>query len=118
MKKKLLVLFLVITLGGTQKSCTPEMAQWLLWNYSGMNYYIPNNQNWNWWNQGHNNYYYGNFPGGMYNGQIAVPLPNGFQPYQYNYRWNGNQWNGTFWDYSGRSVYRNFQYRNNGIYYY
>ena len=116
MKKLIIILFMIFGSWGI-KSCTPEMAQWLMWNYGGYNYYFPNQWS-NWWGGiNHTNYYYGNIAG-PFTGQIAVPFPVGFVPQRFEYRWQGNICSMYCYDNQNRMIPRMFQYRNNGFYWY
>lgn len=110
MKKKIFVMLLVGLF--STSSCLPTL-QYLQYLFGGYTYNVP--QNADWWSAGWNNYY--SVPvTGPFSGNVYAPMPNGFTPNRYNYRWNGNQCFMTFWNQHGATCQRTFNWRNGQFY--
>ncbi len=110
MKKRLLSVMLMVTLSFT--SCLPTL-QYLQYIFGGYTYNVP--QNVDWWNQDWNNYY--SVPvSGPYSGSVYAPMPNGFVPTRYNYRWDYNRCDMTFFNQYGSACQRSFNWRNGQFY--
>ncbi len=98
----------MVTLSFT--ACLPAL-QYLQYIMGGYTYNVPQNANWDWWNQDWNNYY--SVPvSGLYSGRVYAPMPNGFVPTRYSYRWNNNQCDMTFFNQYGSTCQRSFNWRN------